>query len=248
MLQSPTAVILQPKKIKSVTASVFPSSICHEVMQPDAMILVFWMLSFKPAFYSPLTLSSRGSLVPLTFLPLEKWTLYHNRQLLAQWLDWEAASKHFPKLNLHLKMIMVTVWWSAACLIHYSFLNPSKTGEVCSANQWDALKTPTPAASIGQRKGPSSSLWKCGPHVITHNWVMKFCLICYIHLTSRQLITISSIISTTSCRDNTSQPAWDRKCFPRVHWIQNHEYWHYRNKQTYFSMAESVDCSGSYFD
>ena len=178
----------------------------------------------------------------------KKWTLYHNRQLLAQWLDWEEASKHFPELNLHLKMIMVTVWWSAACLIHYSFLNPSKTGEVCSANQWDALKTPTPAASIGQRKGPSSSLWKCGPHVITHNWVMKFCLICYIHLTSRQLITISSIISTTSCRENTSQPAWDRKCFPRVHWIQNHEYWHYRNKQTYFSMAESVDCSGSYFD
>ena len=29
------------------------------------------MLSFKPAFYSPLTVSSRGSLVPLTFLPLE---------------------------------------------------------------------------------------------------------------------------------------------------------------------------------
>ena len=33
----------------------------------------------------------------------KKWTLYHNRQLPAQWLDWEEASKHFPKLNLHLK-------------------------------------------------------------------------------------------------------------------------------------------------
>ena len=34
---------------KSVTVSIFSPSICHEVMGPDAMILVFWMLSFKPA-------------------------------------------------------------------------------------------------------------------------------------------------------------------------------------------------------
>ena len=43
-------------------------------MGPDAIILVFWMLSFKPAFYSPLSPSSRGSLGPLCFLPL-RW--YH---------------------------------------------------------------------------------------------------------------------------------------------------------------------------
>ena len=40
-LQSPSAVILEPKKIKSVIVSVVSSSICHEVMRPDAMILVF---------------------------------------------------------------------------------------------------------------------------------------------------------------------------------------------------------------
>ena len=40
-LQSPSAVILEPKKIKSVTVSIVSSSICHEVMGPDAMILVF---------------------------------------------------------------------------------------------------------------------------------------------------------------------------------------------------------------
>ena len=39
-LQSPSAVILEPKK-KSVTVSIVSSSICHEVMGPDAMILVF---------------------------------------------------------------------------------------------------------------------------------------------------------------------------------------------------------------
>ena len=49
-LLSPSTVILEPKKIKSVTVSLVPPSICHEVMGLDAMIFVFWMLSFKPAF------------------------------------------------------------------------------------------------------------------------------------------------------------------------------------------------------
>ena len=49
-LQSPSAVILEPKKIKSVTVSIASPSICHEVMGPDAMTLVFWMLSFKATF------------------------------------------------------------------------------------------------------------------------------------------------------------------------------------------------------
>ena len=39
-LQSPSAMILKPKKIKSVTVSIVSSSICHEVMGQDAMILV----------------------------------------------------------------------------------------------------------------------------------------------------------------------------------------------------------------
>ena len=40
-LQSPSALILEPKKIKSLTVSILLPSICHEVMGPDAMILVF---------------------------------------------------------------------------------------------------------------------------------------------------------------------------------------------------------------
>ena len=47
-MQSPSAVILEPQKIKSATVS---PSICHEVMELDPMILVFWMLSFKPTFW-----------------------------------------------------------------------------------------------------------------------------------------------------------------------------------------------------
>ena len=49
-LQSPSAVILEAKEIKSVIVFIVSPSICHEVMGPSAMILVFWVLSFKPAF------------------------------------------------------------------------------------------------------------------------------------------------------------------------------------------------------
>ena len=45
-LQSPSAVILEPKKIKSVIVSFVSPSICHEVMGPDAMILVFLNVQF----------------------------------------------------------------------------------------------------------------------------------------------------------------------------------------------------------
>ena len=50
MVQSPFAVILEPRKIKSDTASTVSPSICHEVMGPDAMIFIFWMLIFQPTF------------------------------------------------------------------------------------------------------------------------------------------------------------------------------------------------------
>ena len=49
-LQSLSAVILEPKKIKSATVSTFYPSICHKVMGLYARILLFGMLSFKPDF------------------------------------------------------------------------------------------------------------------------------------------------------------------------------------------------------
>ena len=65
-LQSPSAVILEPPKIKSATVSIVSPSICHEVMGPDVMILVVEFLS--ELLPSPLSLSSRGSSVLLSFL------------------------------------------------------------------------------------------------------------------------------------------------------------------------------------
>ena len=49
-LQSSSVVILEPPKIKSLMISIVSPSICHEVMGLDAVVLVFWMLSFKPTF------------------------------------------------------------------------------------------------------------------------------------------------------------------------------------------------------
>ena len=68
-LQSPSAVTLERKKIKSVTTSIVIPSICHEVMGLDAKIFVFSMLSLSQLFHSPRSPSSRWSLVPLHFLP-----------------------------------------------------------------------------------------------------------------------------------------------------------------------------------
>ena len=63
-VQSPSAVILEPKKIKSAIVSTLPPCICNEAMGLDAMILIFAMLSFKPA----LSLSS-FTLIKRLFFP-----------------------------------------------------------------------------------------------------------------------------------------------------------------------------------
>ena len=49
-LQSPSTVILEPRKIKSAAAFTFSPFICHDVMGLDTLNLVVLMLSFKPAF------------------------------------------------------------------------------------------------------------------------------------------------------------------------------------------------------
>ena len=45
-MQSPSEVILEPPKIKSLTVPIVSPSICHEVMGPDAMFLVFWIWGY----------------------------------------------------------------------------------------------------------------------------------------------------------------------------------------------------------
>ena len=72
-LQSRSAVILEPKKRKSVTASTFSHSICNEVMETDTMFLVFWMFSFKTLFHCSFTLIKR--LFSLTSLSVISYSI-----------------------------------------------------------------------------------------------------------------------------------------------------------------------------
>ena len=118
-LQSLSAVILEPKKIKSVTVSTFSLSICHEVMGLDAMVLVFecWVLS--QFFHSPLSPSPRGSLVPLHFLPLEWYHLHIWGYWYFSWQSWFhltiPPAWHFAQCILHIR-------WQYTAL-SYSFPN-----------------------------------------------------------------------------------------------------------------------------
>ena len=109
------------------------------------------------------------------------------------------------------KKVMVTVWWSAAQLIHYIFLNPGKT--ITSEKYTQQInkihwKLQCLQLVLVNRKGPilQDNYW---PQVTQPtlekwtNWATKFCLICHIHLTSSQPTTTSSI-STSFCRENAS--------------------------------------------
>ena len=87
--------------------------------------------------------------------------------------------------------------------------------EVCSVNWWDALTTSLSATS--NRKSPICSMTM--PDCTSQNqcfksWMngaMEFCLICYIHLTSRQPISTFSSILTTFCRENASTTSGRQK-------------------------------------
>ena len=80
-LKSPTVVILEPPEINSAAVSTVSPSICHEVMGLDAMIFVFWMLSFKPTF----------SFSSFTFIK----RLFSSSSLSAKYLQWHPISYHF---------------------------------------------------------------------------------------------------------------------------------------------------------
>ena len=171
--------------------------------------------------------------------------LYDNQQHPPQWLDQEEAPKHFPKPNLHQKKVMITVSWSAACLIHYSFLNRGETITFERCAQWInemhwQLQYLQPA--LVKRRAPilqgntqlhiiQSTLQKLnelGDQVLPHL------------PSSPDLLPRLPLlqVSWQLCAGKMlPQPAGGRKCFPRVHWIPKHGFLCYRNKQTYFSLA-----------
>jgi len=92
-LQSPSAVILEPKEIKSVTVFIVSPTICHEVMGLDAMIFVFWMLSFKPAF--SLSSFTVNKMLFSSFLSATEWCHLHI------WGYWYFSWQSWFQLVLH---------------------------------------------------------------------------------------------------------------------------------------------------
>ena len=155
----------------------------------------------------------------------KKWIVYDKQQLAMtnSVVGPRRSSKALPKATLAPKK------GHGHCLVVCHQSDPLELSEsqwncyickVCSASQWDAPKTATPAAGIGQQKGPNSPPQQCLTTCVTcfkswTNWGTKFCLICHIHLTSHQLTTSSSSILTTFYRENTSTNSRRQKMFSK---------------------------------
>ena len=112
-LQSPFTVILETKKKKSVTTSTFFPFICHEMIGSDAMIFIFLMLSFTPAFsLSSFTLIKR---------PFSSSSLYAIR----------VVSSAYLRLLILLWSVFIPVYDSSSleCLIMYTAYRLNKQGD-----------------------------------------------------------------------------------------------------------------------
>ncbi|XP_015440315.1 PREDICTED: LOW QUALITY PROTEIN: histone-lysine N-methyltransferase SETMAR-like [Dufourea novaeangliae] len=98
----------------------------------------------------------------------EKWILYDNRRRSAQWLDTDEQPRHMPKPALQPQKIMLTVLWSMAGVIHYSFLNPGETitaEKYCTEIDKMHEKLREKSAIIINRKGPILLHHNARPHV-----------------------------------------------------------------------------------
>ena len=145
-LQSPSAVILEPRKIKSAFVS---PSICHEVMGPDDMTFVAWMLNFKPTF----SLSS--------FILIKR--LFSSSSLSAI----KVLSSEYLRLLIFLPAILIPACASSspAFLMMYSAYKLNKWGD--NVQPWC---TPFPIWNQSVAPCPVLSTWK-------NKWLgLQFCI------------------------------------------------------------------------
>ena len=110
-LQSLSAVILEPKKRKSVIVSTFSPSIFHEMMGPDAMIFIFWMLSFK--------------LFPLSFTLIKRLFSFSSVSVF------RVVSPAYLRLLIFLPPILIPAYSSPSLAFHmmYSAYKLNKQGD-----------------------------------------------------------------------------------------------------------------------
>ena len=134
---------------------------------------------------------------------------------------------------------LMVCWWSDPLQLSESQQN-HYTWEACSANWWDALKTATLAASIGQQKGPNSSPWqRPTTHRITDaskvGWIglQSFASSTIFTWPLAKPLPLLQPFWQLFSWNTPSELAGDRKCFPRVCQILKHRFLYYRDKQTF---------------
>ena len=154
------------------------------------------------------------------------------------------SSKALPKPKLAKKKkshghFLVVCWRSHPLWLSESQQNHYYIWEVRLASQWDAPKTTRPVASSGQQNGPNSFPQQRVINSSKVEWIGLRCWFSHhIHLTSLEKTISSSSISTTFCRENASITSRRQKMLSRVHWILKHGFLHYRNEQSFFSLAK----------
>ena len=170
-------------------------------------------------------------------------------------------AKHFgkalPKPNLHQRKVMVTVWWSAAHLIRYTFWIPAKPLHLrsmlsksmrCTKN-YNACSWhwPTERAQFFSMTMPNLTSHNCHFKSWT-NWVTKFCLIHHIHLSFRQGTTTFSTISTTFCRENASTTREAENTSQEFLESWGMDFYASGINTLISNWQKCIDCNGSYFD
>jgi len=125
---------LESKKMKSDTVSTFSPSICHEVMGPDAVIFVFWMLSFKPAF----------SFSFFTFIKRLFSSSSHSAS--------KVVSSAYLRLLIFLLAILIPAYASSSLAFCMMFSN-SSVGKESTCNAGDSGSIPRSGRSTGEGIG-----------------------------------------------------------------------------------------------
>ena len=178
----------------------------------------------------------------------EKWVLYDNRRRSAQWLDANEAPRHFPKPELHQKKVMLTVWWSATGLIHYSFLNAGKTitaEKYCQQMDEMHKKLWQQHPALVNRKGPILLHDDERPHVAKPT-LQKLNELGYVTLphppyspdlspTDYHFFKHLDNFLREKCFKNLSKL---KKRLQRLHHHQNARFLHYWHKYTCFALAK----------
>ena len=211
-----------------------------------------WKLKKKLSLWSVIFSSSvqqRQTISQLVVTCDEKWILWQ----LATTVDGlRRSSKALPKAWLApKKMVMVTLWWSTTCLIRYRFLNPcaiitsEKYDQQINEMHWK-LQGLQPA--LVNRKGSfllqdNARLQVAQPSLRKLNKLSHEVIpLPPYSLTSCQLTTTSSSISTTFFRGNASQPSGGKNAFQEFIESQSMDFYAIGINKFISCWQKCVDC------